>query len=120
MADREGDGPTEPPVEHLVPRSSIGERIRRRLPHAPDWLEGVVAAIGVLFLVLSLVSVAALAVLILNFGSDETGLPVSSSFLQGAKGFGIGFFAVLAVVTFLVGWSFVGERIVRSFRRRRR
>jgi len=73
----------------------------------------------VFFFALSAVSVAAIVVLVGHLGEETTGLPVGPSFLQGAKGVGIGLFTVLALVGFLVGKAFVGERIVRALRRRR-
>ena len=107
------------PGEHLVPHRSPVERIRSRLPHAPDWLETGLAVLGVLFFALSVLSVVVVVVLAVHFGEETTGLPVGSSFLKGARGVGIALFALLAIVSFFVGRAFVGDRIARAFRRRR-
>jgi hypothetical protein len=80
---------------------------RRRL----DRFEIVMAALGGVFLALSIGSVVALVTLIASIGDVDPEFPGSVHLLIVIRGLGIGLFAVMAVVTFGVANWLVGGRL---------
>ncbi len=87
-----------------------------------DRFEVVMAVLGALFLAMSVFSVIALLTLVASIGQPDDDFPGSTHVLIIIRSLGIGFFAVMAVVTFGVGNWLVGGRLwtwVRArFRRR--
>jgi hypothetical protein len=94
------------------------ERRRRRY----DRFEVVMAVLGAVFLAFSIASVIGLVTLVTSIGQPDDEFPGSTHVLIIIRSLGIGFFAVMAVVTFGVGNWLVGGRLwswVRARIRRR-
>jgi hypothetical protein len=100
----------------------VGPPTEQRRRRRYDRFEIVMAMLGALFLAISVVSVIALLTLVTSIGQRDDDFPGSTHVLIIIRSLGIGFFAVMAVVTFGVGNWLVGGRLwswVRArFRRR--
>ncbi len=82
-----------------------------------DWLEGVLAAVGVLFLAVAALCVYAEVILVLHFRDSESAFPAGGGFVKTFKTFGLICFPVLGFAAFVVGWSFAGTWIRGLLRR---
>lgn len=94
--------------------------LRRRMGEtmaAHDWLEGVSAVIGILFLVLALACVWGFATAIASWGEADADPKTTVGFLQVTRGFGIVLFALFAFIAFGVGWFLAGDWVRRLVRR---
>jgi uncharacterized membrane protein len=84
-----------------------------------DWVEAVLTGLGILFAILAVVSVIAVVRLITSIGEPITGFPAGEGFVKGARGLGLGLFAVASLVFSLVAWTLLAPRIRAALRKRR-
>jgi hypothetical protein len=84
-----------------------------------NWLDILTGVLGVLFLGLSGLCVAATISVIATWGDPEPLFPVGESLLQGLRGFSMVFFPVAAFVTFAAGWWLAGDQLKGMYRRLR-
>lgn len=90
-------------------RSKLGRRFRELFVR--DWLEILLTALGVLFLVLAAVCVVAVVVDLATWNESASGFSAGEGLLNLSKGFALALFSVGAVVTGAVGWSLAGPPI---------
>lgn len=76
-----------------------------------DRFEIVMALLGAVFLAMSILSLIALVTLVTSIGQPDDEFPGSTHVLIIIRSLGIGFFAVMAVITFGVGKWLVGGRV---------
>jgi hypothetical protein len=81
--------------------------------------DAVLLVLGLVFLGIGVVSVVATASIIVNWSDPGAGFPAGPGFIRSAKGFGLAFFPITALVAFAVGWWLAGGHIKRAFRRER-
>ena len=84
-----------------------------------DWLEVVLISLGALFAGLAVVSLVAFVRLIASIGEPTTGFPAGAGFTHGARGLGLGLFAVATLVFAWVAWSMLAPPIRRALHRPR-
>ena len=100
----------------------VGPPTEQRRRRRYDRFEVVMGILGAVFLAMSVICVVVLITLIASIGQPDDEFPGSTHVLIIVRSLGIGFFAVMAVVTFGVGNWLVGGRLwswVRArFRRR--
>jgi hypothetical protein len=81
--------------------------------------DAVLLVLGLVFIGMGVVSVIATASIIVNWSDPGTGFPAGPGFIRFAKGFGLAFFPIAALLTFTVGWWLAGAHIRRAVRRPR-
>jgi ABC-type dipeptide/oligopeptide/nickel transport system permease subunit len=78
--------------------------------------DGILLALGLVFFGLGVVAVIATVSIIVNWSEPAVGFPAGPGFIRFAKGFGLAFFPITALVTFATGWWLAGEHIKRALR----